>query len=484
MFVLAAALTLENGVRQDTTVFSRDASAQHDGPLPAPGPGTNDERGRRRVFLILIGAGHLEGPIKPFEGAAEFIRRRLSAQELVSLMAFNRLTEPTTDHERVASIVERLKRDQDRVRTELLLLALNTRRQQVDITPAIQAHIDDLFQPAGGRTPVRSATAALLGKAQFRRDQQDRWRPWERIVAHSDLLRIYAGIEYLRAFPGEKHLVCLIRGFGLGVPRWIQGAAPIQRLDDRRDEAALAARANDAGVALDIIHTYGVPPGAVQIEILSSQNLANLTGGQFSGLRTADEQLARIDDATRNGYVLGYVPANPALDGKYRNIRVEVNRKGVTLIYGRGYTAQPDPPPIDPADLLTRERLREAAGSTLALTDIKVKAKASVVSEAGQRQARVEIAIDPAELGLTDANGRWEGGIDLMVLVGDERQQVVGRLDQHMKVSMTPALYQRARTEGIPYTAIVPLSGPARHVKVIVYDFASDRVGTAAIVVK
>jgi hypothetical protein len=27
-------------------------------------------------------------------------------------------------------------------------------------------------------------------------------------------------------------------------------------------------------------------------------------------------------------------------------------------------------------------------------------------------------------------------------------------------------------------------SGPARHVKVIVYDFASDRVGTAAIVVK
>jgi thiazole synthase len=56
----------------------------------------------------------------------------------------------------------------------------------------------------------------------------------------------------------------------------------------------LAARANDAQVAMDIIHTIGVPDYrwsvdlGQQLSIISSKNVTELSGGQFTGVRTAE----------------------------------------------------------------------------------------------------------------------------------------------------------------------------------------------------
>ena len=55
---------------------------------------------------------------------------------------------------------------------------------------------------------------------------------------------------------------------------------------------------------------------------MSSQLVAKESGGQFTSLRTAAEQLDGIDAATRHGYVIGHVPANPNRDGKYRKVEI------------------------------------------------------------------------------------------------------------------------------------------------------------------
>jgi hypothetical protein len=218
---------------------------------------------------------------------------------------------------------------------------------------------------------------------------------------------------------------------------------------------------------------------------ISSIGVAEHSGGQFTSLRTAEQQLARIDEASRNGYILGYVPRDPLLDGKYRNVRVEVNRKNVTLVYRRGYTARPDLPSIDPTELLIRARLRDAATSDIAISDIKVEVDArSISSPERARQVQVELKIDATKLSLSRVGDKWQSKLDLMILCGDSQQNVVGRLEQQMTLNMTDAVYEQARTSGIPYAVTVLIKAPASRVKIIVYDFANDLLGIATVAVR
>ncbi len=215
---------------------------------------------------------------------------------------------------------------------------------------------------------------------------------------------------------------------------------------------------------------------------MASRNVSNLTGGQFTGVRVADAALARIDEATRAGYVLGYTPTNPALDGKYRNVDVKVSRRDVTVIFRGGYTARADVAPLDLRAVVTSSRLLAAAATDVEEHGIKLEAKASAVSGAGgKRQVRVELKIDASRLTLTKAGAKYEGIIDLVILCGDVKQNVVGTLKQQMHMSLDQAHYDVAMVSGIPYVATVPLTAAATSVKVLVYDYGADLIGTAVV---
>jgi hypothetical protein len=109
---------------------------------------------------------------------------------------------------------------------------------------------------------------------------------------------------------------------------------------------------------------------------------------------------------------------------------------------------------------------------------------ATTANIGGGRQVRVELTIDVSRLALVEADGRWEGAIDLLVLCGDSKRNVVGTLDQKMTLSMNEVVYKKALENGIPYTAVVPVSGSATQLKAIVYEFASDRIGTVSVPVR
>jgi hypothetical protein len=182
--------------------------------------------------------------------------------------------------------------------------------------------------------------------------------------------------------------------------------------------------------------------------------------------------------------MLGYVPANPAMDGKLRRIDVKVAGRDVTLTYRQSYSARPESGPVDSTDVLVRERLLEVVASTLTVTDLKVQVKATQTSANGQRQAQLEVTIDPSGIALREANGNHQGTLALLAVAGNENEQLVGRVEQRMELNMSAARYEQAKATGIPYSLVLPLSGPARIVKVVVYDFSSDRIGSAAVNVK
>lgn len=104
--------------------------------------------------------------------------------------------------------------------------------------------------------------------------------------------------------------------------------------------------------------------------------------------------------------------------------------------------------------------------------------EAAEVDAAG-KNVRVSLVIDGSRLSLEKQDGRWTGEIDLVVLVGTREQKVTGTIKQRMTLGMDDARYAQATTTGIPYTLTIPVTERSASVKVMVYEFASDKMGVA-----
>lgn len=473
----------ENGVQQTISTFLDESRAE----------ATDDAR---RVFLLVFGGGRASAgaPARPHEGAARFLRERLRPSDLAAIMAWNRVTEFTTDHQFLAAVVDRLRRAPQQLYDSLD----HDSAKGLDISETSQKRIDDLFDPSGlQRSQIRSAAALLLGTTEYRQND-DIARRWNRMVAGNDLLKVTAGVEYLRSRAGDKHLVLLTQsGLGLSIP--VSRETGLRVASDQ-EERALASRASDAGVAIDIILTTGsevalavpTPSGGTLRQGLpgvntrqSLQNASILTGGQFASVRLASSQLERIDDATRNGYVLGYVPTGVGRDGNQREIVVGVKRRDVTVLHRRGYTARLDPPAVDPRQLLTDVRLAQAMATDLPLQDLPVKIAGANLSSQGENRVRVDLTIEPLRLGLTRNAGRLTGTVHVRAVYGDSRQTLLGKLDHQWLLTIDDG--QDAALKPVAHLPLdIKVSGLAtvRHVKVVVYDYASDRLGSASIVLR
>jgi hypothetical protein len=257
---------------------------------------------------------------------------------------------------------------------------------------------------------------------------------------------------------------------------------------DRDDDSRLARRATDAGVALNMINVTGINSGlgsrvAGFDDILSFQAVSEHSGGHYTGVRTADDQYERLDLATRSTYEIGYSSSHPQLDSKYRNVRVTVNRGDVTVVFRHGYTAAPDIPPADLREILTAQRFREVSATDLEPKDLSVKAEAAEGDPAG-KTVNISLLIDGSRLTLEKQGDRWVGEIDLVVLTGTRDQKVTGSVKQRMTLGMDDARYQQATTTGIPYTLTVPVSERSASVKVMVYEFSSDKIGVVVARIK
>jgi VWFA-related protein len=348
----------EDNVKQDIRSFS----AQRFTPQPVP---AGDEPAlirvarpdplepqTRRTFLLVLGydssqGARVHGPGKAPDGALTFVRERLLPQDLVAVMAFNRATDFTTNHARIEQVLDRYRRSYERIVFEIT--EFHERYPRMPLPPALQADMDAIFT---GQTPAEALTAmkaprgqtdtrmrnaadlllridpALARRANTQRDEPsfDDVQDFSGRVLHltlsdavaeTDLMKVYGGIEYLRHLDGEKHLVFLGRRIAF---------------KHTEDDARLAARANDARVAIDIIHTAGIeaseakgrsPGGKLDLDDLfrvsSAENIAEISGGYYTGVITAEKALAHIDESTRFSYLLGYAPTNPAADATLRH---------------------------------------------------------------------------------------------------------------------------------------------------------------------
>ncbi len=476
-----------------------------------------------RVFLLMLGRGRLQPPAKGVDAMLQFVKDRLLPQDHVGVLAWNRATDLTTDHAKVVEVLERFKKGHERVEALMRqrFSGLTAVYGGSQIPDSIQAQIDAIFKGPEAAT-VRELPGASVATTE--RMAADQRRDVNRLLGTSeldvigaaqaeaidlsfeeyvesaaqtnqDIANIYTGIEYLRHLAGEKHLVVVTEN-GLQLPRL-------------EDSTSLAAVANDARVVIDTIHTGGLPsnvappnaslqtsaggrafaprmPGptlATRQRVADLRTISTMTGGIASLYSWASDGVQRIDRATSFQYLLAYYPTNTIWNGRYRNIRVRVNRPGATVLYRHGYYGSQELPPLNRIEMLTFSRIAGAANYDRDVPDIGLTVDVEREGDpATAITAKLVIAAD--RLLLTEDAGLRRGHLKIAAFVGDKNERVIGETWQDMNLDLRDDTYARILAEGIPHQVRVAVNGVPAYLKVIVYDFNADLVGSSMMKVR
>jgi len=533
---------LEDGAPQDLRHFSARGLV----PMPVPAESKPAVRTRRssplqeqsaRIFLIVLGRGRLQYPSKGIDAMMHLVRNRLLPQDQVAVLAFNRSTDFTTDRARILDVLERFKRRHEDIEARFTHQTDGLAGVYGSLEPsaALQRDIDAIFKGPGSQ-PARTVAPVPLPEreqaaAATRRAIDDVARaeilaarekttigdsfdlmageliglPFDAFVSASvqamqDMGNLYTGIEYLRYLEGEKHII-FVTEQGYYTPRL-------------EADASLAARANHARVVIDTIQTGGVDlmpspidggaivPATVAPRqpspTLASASSANrdmgnmqalesmsaLTGGLSSVHQYAQPAVDRIDTATRFGYLIGYQPQNTRIDRRYRRITVRVNRPGATVLFRHGYYADDVPLPVDRRSFLTSRRISAAGQYGSAIPDIRVTLTPTVKQTQGAAEVNVVLNIDASRLAFTAVEGRRVADLDLVIYASDDKERLVGESRHKVDLKLKDANYQRYLRDGIPFEVTMRAARPPKYVKVIVYDYAADLLGSSIVKLK
>jgi VWFA-related protein len=478
----------EDDVRQPIVHFSGQVLVERpSGPAlraRSEVPGFEGTPQTQRIFLIVLGAGALgtrplgphtrlvPDPSKSLDGLLHLLRDRLLPQDQVALLAYNRASDFSADHEKLARVLETFR---DSEEGGLAALA----RQSVPAPVSSPADSVFLTPPAG----LSSSSQVELGFAEYVEARNRRT---------SDLENLHYGIKYLRFMEGEKHLIYVTE-------RGMVNSVPASLPEDRvpfADPKRLAAAASDARVALHIIQTGGIaasprsflsevpvlrpylifvpglpyfgtggsgavaasgtesgaggsaprqpgwdrpaPDPSVAMPSMSAMDLqaladlrtmAQLTGGHASIMDDAGKAVDRIDAQTRADYLLAYYPSNSVWDGRYRSVRVEVNPPGVTVLFRHGYYGERQTIPLDRRVVVADGRLLSAASSTRELRDIRLSVTPAFTKNPTGKGGELlaQMVIDATRLAwTTDDLSRRVAHLDVAVFCGDAREKIVG----------------------------------------------------------
>ena len=489
----------------------------------------------RRVFLLLLGRGRLTGPSNELAAVEEFVQSKLLPQDQIAVQAYNRATDFTTNHARIVDVIKQFKARHTKIESMLnqYFSGLRAVYGSKTIPANIQKEIDAVFEAAGSLRPREIAPGQIVDRERITKDVRQtaeelqraeilRERPPDapslpdtaatataerldvsfddyiagQVELLHDLGNLYAGIEYMRHLDGEKHLAFVTpRGFSL--PR-------------SENDISMAAVASDARVAVHIVFTGGVvgapPPRFVSgpnggraidmrpvptpaavfgqtFNIQSLRRVADLTGGQLTAFRYGDHAFNKLDRTTRFHYLLGYYPTNPVMNGAFRRIEIKVNRPGVTVLYRRGYYASPQLVPLDRREFQTFSRISAAGRYTEPLNDIRITLKQPAVGT-GAAEMTIEGSIDVSRVKFEQVEGWYTAAIDIAVYAGTERESVVGDTLKKVEFRLPEEMYRAVMREGASFSARIPLSADPEFVKVVVYDYASDLLGSAVVKLK
>jgi VWFA-related protein len=428
-----------------------------------------------RTFVVVLGRGRLNDPTNAVKALADFVRVKLFAADRVGVVAYRQAIPPTTDHERVATFLDRYQTMHSA--TESLLARDLTGRALPQLLRAdTRAAIEATFQQEG--LTVQDLAGADGNSA----------------IRYVDFLYLKNALYYLRFLDGDKHVVVVT-----------EEPFPVGRVTDNLLESFWFLHATSARATLNFIHAGGLSENAnpqmlsnsagsaalgPALGLLAQESVAEQTGGSSSFFQDAAKSLAALERSTRFYYVVGYYPTREVPPDQYREIDVSIRRPGARISYRRGYQAQPpnDSPDVS-REALTAARMADGAWRLLN-PDIRKVPKGdlgitwetrltAVMSKTTERPSlQVTVAFDPLLVGKSfeKVGDRYLFEFELVLLADDEQRKVIAETKRHIKMNLSAAEFAQIKRRWPTFDVTLEVKSEPAYVRGVLYHFETDRI--------
>jgi VWFA-related protein len=443
-----------------TTPTATGSEAAVPGAAPSARPqATIDARDRRLILLFFdFSAMEVDQIDRAVDSAKKYVNAKMQSADLIAIVSLStnmRLDlDFTDDKKKVLSVL-------------------------------------NAYNSGSGQGFDNGATGSSEGAAEtsgaFTADDAD----YNTFSADRKLLALQSIIQAVGKLPQKKSLIY----FSNGVTQ-----SGVDNQSALRAVTAAAVKANVAIYPLDVrglqalpgggeaqnasLHGQSAYTGASVLNDLNSNaasqetlsTLAADTGGKaffdsndFSGV------FSQVQKDTSAYYILGYTSSNHAKDGRFRHIKVVLNRPDVKLEYRAGYYAGRD---FEHSNHTDREQqIQDELASDLPATDVAVFAGTAYFRRDDSHYfLAVSLVVPGSQISFVQEKEKDNATLDIAGVVLEGGKFPVGHLRDSVKLAVEST--QQVRRKNVQYNTSFLLAPGGYHLKFVVRENRTGRMGT------
>ncbi|HXI74569.1 MAG TPA: VWA domain-containing protein [Pyrinomonadaceae bacterium] len=209
--------------------------------------------------------------------------------------------------------------------------------------------------------------------------------------------------------------------------------------------------------------------------------LADRTGGRaFYNTNDIEGAIQRAIGDGEYTYTIGFYPSHGKWDGKFHELKVRVEDKGVNLRYRKGYFATPEPKD-QTAD--NQENLDAAIRSPVEWTNLDLQVTLRTIDTAS-RALTLQVAFDTHELRFAQKDGRQSGKMYVLFQQLGEGSKQLSSEKETFDMNFKPETYEKLLQIGTNFSGQIVLAPDVISLRVIGQDASSGAIGTVIIRIK
>lgn len=320
----------------------------------------------------------------------------------------------------------------------------------------------------------------------------------QRVLSTLTALRTIAA--NLLAVPGRKNLVWLTDGFP-ALSGLMPSGRPGRQFESFDAEIRRTVLALDhAEVAIYPVDLRGVVSATDTAPSMTSQSrrfnramdvtarnyvtaseatmsdVAERTGGRaFIGSNDLSGFLQEAVADTRVTYTIAYTPSHNEWDGRFREIKVKVNRPGVEVRYRKGYFAYPEAE----AEKSHAAVLAAAIESPVDASGLGIMGKVVAPPTKDHPEGQLFFIVDAHDVAFHQEGEQWILDLETTVLTRDAQSAELGRHTDPLHTALKQAEYDTIQKSGVlSLTLKFDTPANASRVKLVVRDVSTGLVGS------
>jgi VWFA-related protein len=204
--------------------------------------------------------------------------------------------------------------------------------------------------------------------------------------------------------------------------------------------------------------------------------LASDTGGRaFLDSNDFTQVFKGVQQDTSTYYLLGYHSTNPAKDGRYRRISVQVNVPGAKIDFRRGYYAPADYQHSTKED--KEVQLQQELASELPVTDLPLYLGAAYFRlEANKFFIPISLVVPGSQIPFTRSSDRDKATLDVIGVVLDNEHHPLTSIRDTVKLAVDTS--SEVRKKNVQYDNGFSLPPGKYHLKFVVRENETGRMGS------